>query len=158
MFHHKAHSPGTELFPMQLGPGLPDGPPPYDEGRQHYLLLMGAPQGYVLSPLQYSMYTHDCMASHSSNSLIKSADDTTVVGLITNNDEMAYREEVGTDGVVPGKKPLNVSKTKEPIVDFRRKPAGHAPHPHQWGRCEDCQKLQVPQCPHLQRAEMVKPH
>jgi hypothetical protein len=31
---------------------------------------------------------------HGSNSIIKFADDTTVEGLITNNDETAYREEV----------------------------------------------------------------
>jgi hypothetical protein len=31
---------------------------------------------------------------HASNSIIKFADYTTVVGLITNNDETAYREEV----------------------------------------------------------------
>jgi hypothetical protein len=31
---------------------------------------------------------------HTSNSIIKFADDTTVVGLTTNNDETAYREEV----------------------------------------------------------------
>jgi hypothetical protein len=35
---------------------------------------------------------------HVSNS-IKLADNTTVVGLITNNDEMAYREEVRSLGV-----------------------------------------------------------
>ena len=34
------------------------------------------------------------MAIHTSKSIIKFADDTTVVGLITNNDETAYREEV----------------------------------------------------------------
>ena len=34
------------------------------------------------------------MARHGSNTIIKIADDTTVVGLITNNDETAYREEV----------------------------------------------------------------
>jgi hypothetical protein len=33
------------------------------------------------------------MATHTSNSIIKFADDT-VVGLITNNNETAYREEV----------------------------------------------------------------
>ena len=51
------------------------------------ILNTGAPQGCVLSPLLYSLFTHDCVATHASNSVIKFADDTTVVGLITNNDE-----------------------------------------------------------------------
>ena len=42
----------------------------------------------------YSLFTHDCVAMHAFNSIINFADDTTVVGLITNNDETAYREEV----------------------------------------------------------------
>ena len=48
----------------------------------------------MLSPLLYSLFTHDCTARHDSKTIIKFADDTTVVGLITNNDETAYREEV----------------------------------------------------------------
>ena len=58
------------------------------------ILNTGAPQGYMLSPLLYLLFTHDCMARHDSNTIIKFADDTTVVGLITDNDETAYREEV----------------------------------------------------------------
>jgi hypothetical protein len=38
----------------------------------------GAPQGCVLSPLPYYLFTHDCVAMHASNSIIKFADDTTV--------------------------------------------------------------------------------
>ncbi len=57
-------------------------------------LNTGAPQGCVLSPLLYSLYTHDCTATHSSNHIVKFADDTAVIGPITDNDETAYREEV----------------------------------------------------------------
>jgi hypothetical protein len=54
------------------------------------ILNTRAPQGCVLSPLLYSLFTHDCVAKHDSNTIIKFADDTTVVGLITENDERAY--------------------------------------------------------------------
>ena len=42
------------------------------------ILNTGAPKGCVLSPLLYSLFTHDCVATHASNSIIKFADDTTV--------------------------------------------------------------------------------
>ena len=35
------------------------------------ILNTGAPHGCMLSPLLYSWFTHDCMAMHDSNTLIK---------------------------------------------------------------------------------------
>ena len=84
---------------------------------------------YVLSPLLYSMFIQDCVAMHASISIMKFADDTTVVGLITNNDEISYREEVGALGVWCQENNLsvNVNITKEMIVDFRKQQREHPP-------------------------------
>ncbi len=86
-------------------------------------LNVGAPQGCVLSSLLYSLYTHDCVSSHSSTSIVKFADDTVVLGLISNNDETAYLGEVErlTSWCQDNCLSLNVSKTKELIVDFRKR-------------------------------------
>ena len=83
----------------------------------------------MLSPLLYSLFTHDCMTTHASNSIIKMADDTTVVGLITNNDETPYREEVRdlAEWCQENNLSLHINKTKELIVDFRRQQREHVP-------------------------------
>ncbi|KAK3557326.1 hypothetical protein QTP70_026594, partial [Hemibagrus guttatus] len=53
----------------------------------------GSPQGCVLSPLLFSLYTNGCTSGHQSVKLLKFADDTTLICLISDGDESAYRGE-----------------------------------------------------------------
>jgi hypothetical protein len=83
----------------------------------------------VLSPLPYSVFTHDCTARHDSNTIIKFADDTTAVGLITDYNETTYREEVRDPTVLckDNNFSLNVIKAKERFVDYRKRRTKHSP-------------------------------
>ncbi|KAK2920625.1 hypothetical protein Q8A73_000110 [Channa argus] len=87
------------------------------------------PQGCVLSPILYTLFTYDCVASHKDNIILKFADDTAVIGCIAGGDEAAYRREVaslvswcGDDNLT-----LNTDKTKEMIVDMRKERRTHQP-------------------------------
>ncbi|KAK3550900.1 hypothetical protein QTP70_008063 [Hemibagrus guttatus] len=85
----------------------------------------GSPQGCALSPLLFSLYTSGCTSGHQSVKLLKFADNTTLVGLISDGDESAYRGEM--DHLVSwcsmNNLELNSLKTVEMIVDFRKDPA-----------------------------------
>ena len=82
----------------------------------------GAPQGCVISPMLFILHTNDCLSYSPQVPLLKFADDTTLQGMITEDDESTYREEVDQFVSWCGKNhlELNVSKTKELIIDFRR--------------------------------------
>jgi len=65
------------------------------------------------------------------HTIVKFADDTLVIGLISNNDESAYRTDVQHLAEWCAD---NTKKTKELIVDFRRTKGGTHPHLYQWDR------------------------
>ena len=92
-------------------------------------LSTGAPQGCVLSPLLYSLYTYDCVAKYQANAIYKFADDTTIVGRITNSDESEYRREVENleEWCKANNLSLNAGKMKELIIDFRKTRGEHSP-------------------------------
>ncbi|KAI4875038.1 hypothetical protein NFI96_007082 [Prochilodus magdalenae] len=93
-------------------------------------LSTGAPQGRVPSSLLYFLFTHDCVARHTSNTIFKFADDTTILGLITDGDKTAYRDEVSalSEWCCHNRLSLKISKTKEMIVDYRKlQRGGHSP-------------------------------
>ncbi|KAI3375710.1 hypothetical protein L3Q82_004015 [Scortum barcoo] len=82
-----------------------------------------------MSPLLFTLLTHDCTPLHSSNLFIKFADDTTLAGLISNDDETDYQSEVSCLALwcEHNNLSLNVEKTKEIVVDFKRTRPQHAP-------------------------------
>ncbi|XP_055501117.1 uncharacterized protein LOC129702998 [Leucoraja erinacea] len=113
--HHWPHLPissrqlsavtDSSVTPLSICP-FPSKPP-------HLLALSLATAGNA---------THDCVPAFDTNTIVKFADDTTVIGLITNGDETKYRAEVLNlaDWCSRNNLSLNTFKTKEQIIDVRR--------------------------------------
>jgi hypothetical protein len=82
----------------------------------------GAPQGCVLSPLLFTIYTNDCISNTRNCQIIKYADDTAIIGNIVNDDESSYRKQITefVEWCDNNFLELNVKKTKELIEDFRK--------------------------------------
>ncbi|XP_058485984.1 uncharacterized protein LOC131459865 [Solea solea] len=82
----------------------------------------GAPQGTVLSPVLFTLYTSDFQHNSELCHVQKFADDTAIVGCIKSGNEDEYRELI-QDFVKwcdNNHLLLNTTKTREIVVDFRR--------------------------------------
>jgi len=69
------------------------------------------------------LYTNDCVSHHSNCSLIKFADNAALVSFLTDN-EQDYRTEVDHfhEWCNQNSLILNISKIKEMVIDFRKRP------------------------------------
>ena len=90
----------------------------------------GAPQGCVLSPFLYTLYTNDCRSVDPSTQYVRFSDDTAMLALLS--DFASYQSYVSS--VVRFSSwcsnnflHLNVSKTKEMCIDFRRNRTVNSP-------------------------------
>nr|XP_049573235.1 uncharacterized protein LOC125966813 [Syngnathus scovelli] len=105
--HLQTRQAGPQYLPLQLATGLPlseaSGGTCWRQNLRQHHAEHGGPQGCVLSPLLFTLLTHDRTASYSDNRIVKFADDTTL-------------------GQQP---PAERQQDKEIVVDFRK---GHTQH------------------------------
>ncbi|KAL0188435.1 hypothetical protein M9458_015534, partial [Cirrhinus mrigala] len=82
----------------------------------------GVPQGTVLSPFLFTLYTADFKYNSHHCHLQKFSDDTAIVGCVSGENEQEYRGVIAdfVDWCEGNHLPLNTSKTKELVLDFRR--------------------------------------
>ncbi len=118
-----------------------------------------APQGCVLSPLLFSLYTNDCTLKDPSVKLLKFAGDTTVIGLIKDDDESAYRQEVEQLAVWCSLNNLELNTQNcGDDSELQKKPPCSPPTHHHEQHCDCSGVIQVPGNHHLSGPEVGQSH
>ncbi|KAK3544789.1 hypothetical protein QTP86_027483, partial [Hemibagrus guttatus] len=71
------------------------------------------------NPFLNSLFNHNCVTKHSYNLIFNFADETTILGLITDGDETAYRDDVRmlSEWYNDSNLCLNISKTKVDVLE-----------------------------------------
>ena len=90
---------------------------------------MGAPQGTVLSLFLFTLYTSDVSHNTDICPLHKFSDDTAIIARVTEGNDLEYRKVI-TNFVTWCELThlcINGSRTKEVVIDFRRKAPQTAP-------------------------------
>lgn len=140
---------GEKLTEMQVDAPLVSWMIDYLTGRPQYVRLQscvsdrvvsntGAPQGTVLSPFLFTLYTTDFSYRSESCHLQKFSDDSAIVGCVSGGEELEYRTVI-KDFVrwcELNNLQLNVTKTRELVVDLKRTKSPVSPVSIQ-GACVD---------------------
>ena len=81
-----------------------------------------APQGTVLAPFLFALYTADCRSTDESCPVVTFADDTELVGKISNDEDATYHKQIENfvNWCDKNYMYLNVFETKAMCIDFRK--------------------------------------
>ena len=84
-----------------------------------HFICTGFPQGTVLSPILFTLYTNDCTGIDTTP-IIKSFDDSAMEDLSNSDSVCLVEAERFSNWCMDSSLDLNVKKTKEMLIDFRK--------------------------------------